>query len=91
MSKHTAKTQHTFKLVAVEVVDPQTAYFETVPAGWMVTLPLIRHPDRVILKTTKGEYTLMKHVTMNYYHGECAGVKVQVSLKKQVGEIRAWY
>lgn len=90
MSKHVAKTQHTFKLVAADVLGYDVNCFETVPAGWMVTLRSAQ-PDRVTLKTTKGEYLLMKHVTMNYYHGVCAGIKVQISLKKQVGEIRAWY
>lgn len=90
MSKHVAKTQHTFKLVAVEVVDPQTAYFETVPKGFSVTA-INGVTDKVTLVTLKGEYVLMRHNKLNFYHGICAGIKVQVSLKKQVGEIRAWY
>ena len=48
-------------------------------------------PDFIKLTTDKGEYRLPKHETQNYYHGVCNGTKVQVSLKKVVGELRAWY
>lgn len=82
------KQQHTFELVTADVLGYDVNCFETIPAGWTVTLR-IAQPDRVVLQTTKGEYLLMKHNTLNYYHGVCAGVKVQISLKKQ--EIRAWY
>ena len=44
----------------------------------------------ISLHTAKGNYELEKHPTLNYYHGVCNGVKVQVSLKKIVGELRYW-
>lgn len=45
----------------------------------------------VKLTTIEGSYILNKHKTQNYYHGMCKETKVQVSLKKIVGELRAWY
>jgi hypothetical protein len=40
--------------------------------------------------TPKGVHELKKHATQNYFHGTLNGHKVQVSLKKVVGELRYW-
>ena len=48
---------------------------------------------KLMLKTSqmRGGMTLTKHATQNYWYGNTpAGNKVQVSLKKIVGEIRWW-
>ena len=45
----------------------------------------------VITPKQPGGYPLDKHPTQNYYYGVCNGIKVQISLKKIVGELRAWY
>jgi hypothetical protein len=90
MSKHVAKQQHSFPLTAVKTVGKQSVLFETTPAGFSVAW-CDSTPDRVTLTTPKGKYTLIKHRTLGYYHGVCGGFKVQVSLKVQVGELRAWY
>ncbi len=42
------------------------------------------------LVTNTGEYVLRKHIANNYWFGTCAGIKVQVSLKRMVGELRYW-
>ena len=47
------------------------------------------------LKTDKGYYTFIKHPTQNYWvpednNGTCGGLKVQISLKQIVGELRYW-
>ena len=46
--------------------------------------------DSLQLSTPKGSYTLLKHATLNIYKGTCNGRKVQLSLKKIVGELRFW-
>lgn len=48
------------------------------------------NPDYIKMVTSTGIYRLPKHATLNYYHGVCNGVKVQVHLKKVVGTVRYW-
>jgi hypothetical protein len=45
-------------------------------------------PGVIKLMTLKGTYFLKRHTQLNIYQGECAGRKVNVSLKKIVGEVR---
>ncbi len=40
--------------------------------------------------TNKGEFLLDEHSTNNYWFATCSGIKVQVSLKKMIGELRYW-
>jgi len=42
------------------------------------------------LITPKGSYPLKRHTQLNIFQGTCDGVKVHVSLKKIVGELRYW-
>ena len=37
-----------------------------------------------------SSFILPKHKTLNIYTGICNGIKVHVSLKKMVGELRYW-
>lgn len=46
--------------------------------------------DTWVLYTPKDTYELTKHPSQNYYHAICAGHKVQVTIKKMVGELRYW-
>lgn len=55
----------------------------------------IRHatPDdknTLFLETLKGTYVLKKHEVHNNYLGICGGIKVHVSLKRIIGELRYW-
>jgi hypothetical protein len=83
------KQQHTFKLVAVKSAAGYITKYVTVPEGF--TVEPTTNKSQIKLTTRKGSYILNKHSTMNYFWGTCAGVKVQVSLKTLVGEIRSWY
>lgn len=84
------KQVHVFKLAITPAESsPTLATFETNPKGFKVVA--VTGESTVTLTTRKGKYILPKHATMNFYHGICAGIKVQVSLKKQVGEIRSWF
>ena len=44
----------------------------------------------VKMVTGKATYYLAKHPSQNYYFATCNGHKVQISLKKIVGEVRYW-
>lgn len=47
--------------------------------------------ERIRLHTKNGIYTLYKHSSQNYYAGTTpTGIKLQVTLKKIVGELRYW-
>jgi len=47
--------------------------------------------DKVQVNTPKGAYTLPLSRAGNFFQGVCNDVKVHISLKKVVGELRAWY
>lgn len=44
----------------------------------------------VTLKTAKQVYHLHKHPDMNYWYQTCSGVKIQVTLRDNGGELRFW-
>ena len=55
------------------------------------TLTICNHTDKFYeLHTQKAMYKLIKHTKLNIYTGTCNGYKIQVSLKKVVGELRYW-
>ena len=47
-------------------------------------------PDAPVLSTPKGEYTLVKHASLNIFQGTINGVKVRLTLKKVVGTLTYW-
>ena len=44
----------------------------------------------ISVTTHKGRYTLVKHPTLNQYHGELAGVKARLTVKKLVAQLTYW-
>lgn len=49
------------------------------------------HGDRRIrVKTKNGSHILEKHAKLNYYHCVANGVKIQVTMRKIVAELRYW-
>ena len=44
----------------------------------------------VSLLTNKGQYELVKHETLNQYHGVCAGVKTRLTYKKISAQLTYW-
>ena len=44
----------------------------------------------VVVTTNKGQYELVKHETLNQYHGELAGVKARLTVKKLVAQLTYW-
>ena len=44
----------------------------------------------VIVLTNKGQYELVKHDQLNSYHGELAGVKARLTIKKLVAQLTYW-
>ena len=55
------------------------------------TLSICNRTDKFCeLHTQKAMYKLIKHAKLNIYTSTCNGHKVQVSLKKVVGELRYW-
>ena len=44
----------------------------------------------VSLLTHKGQYELVKHETLNQYHGVCAGVKTRLTYKKVSARLTYW-
>ena len=44
----------------------------------------------IVLRTSKREYHLSKHATMNIYRGFCLNHKVRVVLKQMVGTLSYW-
>ena len=44
----------------------------------------------VVLKTTKGSYTLHKSLVTNRYQGSCNGHRVHLCLKKVSGKLVYW-
>ena len=49
-----------------------------------------REDGTAIVTTHKGSYTLVKHETLNQYHGELAGVKARLTCKKLVAQLTYW-
>lgn len=45
---------------------------------------------QVNIVTHKGNYMLRKHPAANYYYGTLNGVKVQITVRKIVAELRYW-
>lgn len=58
--------------------------FESNPKGMKVTVV----GRDVQLTTIKGQYTLTKHASGNYYHGTCNKVNVQIVVKKQICHVK---
>ncbi|HLD90741.1 MAG TPA: hypothetical protein VI911_06995 [Patescibacteria group bacterium] len=87
------KKLHSFELVLshADKSGKNVDYYKTLDSFAVVTHH--RGSLTVTLKTSKGEYKLDKHTTMNYFYGTCIGTRVQVSLatRKKAGELRAWY
>lgn len=46
--------------------------------------------ETIAVATRRGQSRLKKHKSLNYYLDVINGIKVQVSLKKLVGEVRYW-
>lgn len=44
----------------------------------------------VTVLTNKGQYELVKHDQLNSYHGELAGVKARLTVKKLVAQLTYW-
>ena len=51
---------------------------------------ILREGKEIMVKTNKDVYQLSKHSSINMYHGDLNGVKVQVTLKKMGGKIIYW-
>ena len=85
-----AKMQYSFKLVAVDKDGTPVRSDNCVTAVRFTDGRNNFFPNGV-LQTPKGEYRLVKHPSLNIFQGTCAGIKVQVSIKKMVGAIQAWY
>lgn len=83
----TASPQTADEVVAFKGTEGDTDFFITRIAGDKLHLRTYRN------KKLKGIYVLDKHRNCNYYHGTIGSrkVKIQVSLKKIVGELRGWW
>ena len=76
------------RLAKTQQVDHEDIVFQSVDAYFRVSRSNL--PDIITVTTPKSIFSLVKHESQNYYHTVYNGVKIQVSLKKQVGEIRYW-
>jgi hypothetical protein len=63
------------------------------PNGFITVAPMKpteSGTERILLSNRRGQVQLVKHPSMNYYHGKMGEIKIQVTLKKIVGEFRYW-
>lgn len=79
LEDHTRAKTHEAKLVA---------YFSDAERKQIKTYVI--NKEIIIVNTRKSQSRLKKHKSLNYYLGVINGIKVQVSLKKLVGEVRYW-
>ena len=83
----TATPQTANKVIAFKGVEGDTTFIISKKAGDKLCL------STYLNKKLKGTYILDKHPKCNYYRGTVGSkkVKIQVSLKKIVGELRGWW
>ena len=55
-----------------------------------ITVTEYENGKGIVVRTTKREYHLTKHVSMNMYRGFCLNHKVRITLKKMVGVLTYW-
>ena len=48
------------------------------------------HQNTLKMITPQDVYYLKRHASENYFHGICRGRRVQVTIRKIVGEVRFW-
>lgn len=85
------KQQHTVKLVGI-TKDNEPARIGSEVDHFKAEGMLIGDitDKSCVLLRPNSEYLLVKHPTLNYYHGTCSGVKIHFMPKKIVATLIYW-